>query len=90
MTNYKQKTKNSTKYKTKVQELQTKHDKLLYQIISLERLNKNYLVAITKLENLNFMDRIRNRIPKDINALTDGIGNNEHKNISIPDNKREW
>ena len=37
MKNYKVKTENSKKYKIKVQDLQTKHDKLLYQIISLER-----------------------------------------------------
>jgi hypothetical protein len=49
------------------------------QIISLERLNKNYLVAITKLENLSFMNRLRNRISKDIKALTDGSENIDKK-----------
>ena len=76
--------------KEKVQDLQDKHDKLLYQIISLERLNKNYLVAITKLDGLSFINRVFNRIPKNIKALTDGTGNNEHKKPNIPDNKREW
>jgi FtsZ-binding cell division protein ZapB len=64
-------------HKEKVQDLQTKHDKLLYQIISLERLNKNYLVALTKMEGLSFINRVFNRIPKNIKALTDGTSNNE-------------
>jgi len=64
-------------YKIKSQDLQDKHDKLLYQIISLERLNKNYLVAITKLEGLSFMNRLFNRIPKNIKSLTDGTDNHE-------------
>ena len=66
-------------HKEKVQELQDKHDKLLYQIISLERLNKNYLVALTKMEGLSFVNRLFNRIPKNIKALTDGTGNNDKK-----------
>lgn len=66
-------------HKEKVQDLQDKPDKLLYQIISLERLNKNYLVAITKLENLSFMNRLFNRIPKNIKALTDGSDNDDKK-----------
>jgi len=56
----------------------------------LERLNKTYLVVLIKLEGLSFMNRLFNRVPKDIKSLTDGSGNNEHKNINIPDNKREW
>ena len=63
------------KYKEKTEDLQDKHDKLLYQIISLERLNKNYLVALTKMEGLSFMNRLFNRVPKDIKALTDGTEN---------------
>ena len=66
-------------YKEKVQDLQTKHDKLLYQIISLERLNKNYLVALTKMEGLSFINRVFNRIPKNIKALTDGNENIDKK-----------
>ena len=66
-------------YKEKSQDLQDKHDKLLYQIISLERLNKNYLVALTKLEGLSFMNRLFNRIPKNIKALTDGSESNDTK-----------
>ena len=66
-------------YKIKSQDLQDKHDKLLYQIISLERLNKNYLVALTKMEGLSFMNRLFNRIPKNIKALTDGTENNDKK-----------
>ena len=65
--------------KEKVQDLQDKHDKLLYQIISLERLNKNYLVALTKMEGLSFMNRLFNRVPKDIKALTDGSDNIDKK-----------
>ena len=65
--------------KEKVQDLQDKHDKLLYQIISLERLNKNYLVAITKLDGLSFINRVFNRVPKNIKVLTDGTGNNDKK-----------
>jgi hypothetical protein len=61
------------------EKVQDKHDKLLYQIISLERLNKNYLVAITKLEGLSFMNRLFNRVPKNIKALTDGTENNDKK-----------
>ena len=67
------------KYKEKTEDLQDKHDKLLYQIISLERLNKNYLVALTKMEGLSFMNRLFNRVPKDIKALTDGTENNDKK-----------
>jgi hypothetical protein len=66
-------------YKIKSQDLQDKHDKLLYQIISLERLNKNYLVALTKMEGLSFMNRLFNRVPKDIKALTDGSENIDKK-----------
>lgn len=66
-------------YKIKVQDLQTKHDKLLYEIISLERLNKNYLVALTKMEGLSFMNRLFNRVPKDIKALTDRRENIDKK-----------
>jgi FtsZ-binding cell division protein ZapB len=66
-------------YKEKTEDLQDKHDKLLYQIISLERLNKNYLVALTKMEGLSFMNRLFNRIPKNIKALTDGTENNDKK-----------
>ena len=66
-------------HKEKVQDLQDKHDKLLYQIISLERLNKNYLVALTKMEGLSFMNRLFNRFPKDIKALTDRSDNIDKK-----------
>jgi hypothetical protein len=45
----------------------------------LERLNKNYLVALTKMEGLSFMNRLFNRIPKNIKALTDGTENNDKK-----------
>jgi len=77
--NYQTEIKELKEYKTKVQDLQNKHDKLLYQIISLERLNKNYLVALTKMEGLSFMNRLFNRIPKNIKAITDGTGNNDKK-----------
>jgi len=53
-------------------------------------LNKTYLVALTKMEGLNFMNRLFNQIPKNIKALTDGTGNNEHKKPNILDIKREW
>ena len=36
------------------------------------------------------MNRLFNRIPKNIKALTDGTDSNEHKKPNIPDNKREW
>ena len=62
----------SMEYKEKTENLQDRHDKLTYQIMALQNLNKNYLVAITKLENLSFMNRLRNRIPENIKALTTG------------------
>ena len=74
-------------YKEKVQDLQTKHDKLLYQIISLERLNKNYLVALTKMEGLSFINRVFNRIPKNIKALTDGNENIDQKKDNVRNTK---
>jgi len=42
-------------------------------------LNKNYLVTLTKMEGLSFINRVFNRIPKNIKAIRDGTGNNDKK-----------
>lgn len=65
------------KLRTSKDHLQERFNKCQNEQIKLERENKAYLVAITKIQSLNFIRRLLNRIPEDIKQLTTTIEKKE-------------